>query len=74
MLQNVITQIRRIPENLPERKIWFCTGNTLIQIERPNQNYKPMEVDIISRLFEGLSVRVKTGIKGQPILNLGREY
>lgn len=73
IVQNVVTQFRRIPESEPEAKSYFCMGKDIIRIGLTH-TYKPLEVDIISRLFEGLSVRVKTGNKGQLYLITGCEF
>lgn len=72
VIQNVITQARRIPETWEGGDIYNCMGKFAIRIGM-NETYKPIEIDLISRLYEGLCINVKTGIRGKPILNLACE-
>jgi hypothetical protein len=72
LMQNLVTQARRIPETWEGGNIYHCMGKFAIRVGI-NQTYSPLEVDIISRLYEGLCINVKTGIRGQPILNVARK-
>ncbi|KAI6190313.1 Protein argonaute-2 [Aphelenchoides bicaudatus] len=68
IINNVITQFWRIPEQM--QTSFYCMGKEIIRLHLDNA-YQPLEVDLLGKLFEGLSVRVKAGITGKPYINLG---
>jgi hypothetical protein len=61
------------PESMPDVRNWYCMGKEMIRLYLDDANYKPLEVDLIAKLFEGLSVKIKAGLTGKPYINLGRK-
>jgi hypothetical protein len=48
-------------------------GKEMIKLRLSDATYKPLGVDIIGKLFEGLAVKVQAGSTGMPYINLGRK-